>query len=154
MAFKVKPRSFHGNGFFSILSTARGHAWPLRAVGTAVVRRWPRARWRDQTAFRDLREGRTEEEWSLERSAAVMSTAEAVTVAAAITRQGAFFPAQKDPLSLLPGYLLGVVLKDNQEDRDRLLAYWDGPVRRRGEGDALWKRMYELRKVLEEMDAT
>src|SRR5690606_2167746 len=58
--------------------------------------------------FRDLREGRTEEGWNVERPAAVMSTAEAVTVAAAITRQGAFFPAQKDPVSLIPGYLLGV----------------------------------------------
>jgi MoxR-like ATPase len=106
------------------------------------------------TTFRDLREGRTGEGWSVERPAAVMSTAEAVTVAAAITRQGAFFAAQKDPVSLLPGYLLGVVLKDNQEDRERLLAYWDGPIRRRGEGDALWKRMYELRNVLEEMDAS
>jgi MoxR-like ATPase len=106
------------------------------------------------TTFRDLREGRTEEGWSLERPAAVMSTAEAVTVAAAITRQGAFFPAQKDPVSLLPGYLLGVVLKDNQEDRDRLLAYWDGPIRRRGEGDALWKRLYDLRNVLEVEDAS
>lgn len=106
------------------------------------------------TTFRDLREGRTEEGWTVERPAAVMSTAEAVTLAAAITRQGAFFSSQKDPVSLLPGYLLGVVLKDNQEDRDRLLAYWDGPIRRRGEGDALWKRMYELRKVLEEMDAS
>jgi MoxR-like ATPase len=104
------------------------------------------------TTFRDLRQGRTEEGWNVERPAAVMSTAEAVTVAAAITRQGAFFAAQKDPVSLLPGYLLGVVLKDNQEDRDRLLAYWDGPIRRRGEGDSLWKRMYELRKVLEEAD--
>lgn len=106
------------------------------------------------TTFRDLREGRTAEGWSVERPASVLSTAEAVTVAAAITRQGAFFPAQKDPVSLLPGYLLGVVLKDNQEDRERLLAYWDGPIRRRGEGDALWKRMYELRNVLEEMDAS
>jgi MoxR-like ATPase len=105
------------------------------------------------TTFRDLRQGRTDEGWNVERPAAVMSTAEAVTVAAAITRQGSFFRTQKDPVSLLPGYLLGVVLKDNQEDRDRLLAYWDGPIRRRGDGDALWKRMYELRKVLEEMDA-
>jgi MoxR-like ATPase len=101
------------------------------------------------TTFRDLREGRTEEGWNVERPAAVMSTAEAVTVAAAITRQGAFFPAQRDPVSLLPGYLLGVVLKDNQEDHDRLLAYWDGPIRRRGERDPHWLRMYELRSVLE-----
>jgi MoxR-like ATPase len=102
------------------------------------------------TTFRDLRQGRTEEGWDVEPPAAVMSTAEAVTVAAAITRQGAFFPARRDPVSLLPGHLLGVVLKDNQEDRDRLLAYWDGPIRRRGETDALWKRMYESREVLEE----
>src|SRR4029079_4843970 len=31
------------------------------------------------TTFRDLREGRTDEGWSIERPAAVMSTAEAVT---------------------------------------------------------------------------
>ena len=104
------------------------------------------------TTFRDLRDGQTDEGWNVERPAAVMSTAEAVTVAAAITRQGAFFPTQKDPVSLVPGYLLGVVLKDNTEDRDRLLAYWDGPVRRRSDEDALWKRMYELRDVLEETE--
>lgn len=106
------------------------------------------------TTFRDLRDGRTGEGWNVEKPAAVMSTAEAVTVATAITRQGAFFFSKRDPVSLLPGYLLGVVLKDNQEDRGRLLAYWDGPVRRRGEGDPLWKRMYELRSVLEESDAS
>ncbi|QDT89868.1 ATP-binding protein [Gimesia algae] len=104
------------------------------------------------TTFRDLRDGRTDEGWSVERPAAVMSTAEAVTVAAAITRQGAFFASQKDPVSLVPGYLLGVVFKDNSDDRDRLLAYWDGPVRRRSESDALWKRMYELRHVLEDAE--
>lgn len=102
------------------------------------------------TAFRDLRDGRTDEGWNVERPAAAMSTAEAVTVLTSIVRQGAFFPALKDPVSLLPGYLLGVVLKDNSEDRERLLAYWDGPVRRRGEADPLWKRMYDLRAVLEE----
>ncbi|RCS54069.1 AAA family ATPase [Bremerella cremea] len=102
------------------------------------------------TTFRDLRDGNTAEGWSVERPASVMSTAEAVTIAAAIARQGVFFPAQRDPISLLPGHLLGVVLKDNVEDRERLLAYWDGPIRRRSENDAHWKRMYELRDVLEE----
>lgn len=105
------------------------------------------------TTFRDLRDGQTAEGWTVEKPGAVMSTAEAVTVAAAITRQGAFFPGQQDPVSLLPGYLLGVVLKDNAEDRDRLLAYWDGAVRRRSEeDDPLWKRMYSLRDVLESAD--
>lgn len=104
------------------------------------------------TTFRDLRDGATDEGWTVERPDAVMSTAEAVTVAAAITRQGAFFASARDPISLLPGYLLGVVLKDNTEDRERLLAYWDGPVRRRAEDSSHWKRMYELRDVLEATD--
>lgn len=104
------------------------------------------------TVFRDLREGRSAEGWSVDKPAAVMSTAEAVAVSAAITRQTAFFPGPQDPLSLLPGYLLGVVLKDNPEDRERLLAYWDGPVRRRGEQEPLWKRLHELRETLEDVE--
>ncbi len=85
-----------------------------------------------------------------------MSVAEAVSVAAALGLQRAYFP-QSDPASLLPGYLLGVVEKDDPKDRGRLLAYWDGPVRRRSEGAggitpekaALWKKLFELRGVLE-----
>ncbi|MCA9196281.1 MAG: AAA family ATPase [Planctomycetales bacterium] len=106
------------------------------------------------TTFRDLRNGRTREGWDVERPDAVMSTAEAVTVATAITRQNAFFLGQRDTVSLLPGYLLGVVLKDNAEDRQRLLSYWDGVVRRRGEaGHPLWQRLYDLRNILDDAGA-
>ena len=108
------------------------------------------------TAFRDLRNGRTAEGHVVEKPATVMSVAEAVSVAAALGLQRAYFP-QSDPASLLPGYLLGVVEKDDPKDRGRLLAYWDGPVRRRSEGAggitpekaALWKKLFELRGVLE-----
>jgi hypothetical protein len=80
-----------------------------------------------------------------------MSTAEAVAVATAITRESVFFPSGFDPISRMPGHLLGVVLKDDAKDRERLLAYWDGPVRRRAEdGAPLWKRLVELRSTLEE----
>ncbi|MCA9036556.1 MAG: AAA family ATPase [Planctomycetaceae bacterium] len=103
------------------------------------------------TAFRDLREGRTVEGWTVEKPGTVMSTAEAVAIAASIGRQTCFFPSQKDPLSLLPGQLLGVVLKDDAQDRARLLAYWDSAVARRAKtGSSLWKRLSELRKELEE----
>jgi len=103
------------------------------------------------TAFRDLREGRTVEGWTVEKPGTVMSTAEAVAIAAAIGRQSTFFPSQKDPLSLLPGHLLGVVLKDDAQDRSRLLAYWDSVVKRRSEGGARsWKRLLELRSDLED----
>ena len=102
------------------------------------------------TVFRDLRNGRSDEGWQVTRPSSVMSTAEAVAVAAAITREAAFFPSGFDPVSRLPGHLLVVVLKDDEKDRERLLAYWDGPVRRRADdGMPLWKRLSQLRGVLE-----
>ena len=102
------------------------------------------------TAFRDLRSGRTVEGWAVESPGTVMSTAEAVGVATALGLEAAYFPAERDPASLVPGYLLGVVLKDDPKDRGRLLAYWDGAIKRRAEGGArLWKRLHELRSVLE-----
>jgi len=103
------------------------------------------------TVFRDLRSGRTEEGWQVQQPSTVMSTAEAVAVAGAIMREGAFFPSGFDPVSRLPGHLLGVVMKDEPKDRDRLLGYWDSVVRRRAEdGGPLWRRLSELRSVLEE----
>jgi hypothetical protein len=79
-----------------------------------------------------------------------MSTAEAVAVTAAILREGAFFPSGFDPISKLPGHLLGVVMKDDAKDRERLLHYWDGPFSRRAEaGNPLWKRLSELRSHIE-----
>jgi MoxR-like ATPase len=102
------------------------------------------------TAFRDLREGRTQEGWSVEKPSTVMSTAEAVAIATSIGRQAAYFPGQRDPLSLVPGLLLGTVLKDDAQDRARLLGYWDSTVKRRAEdGSRLWKRLHELRSALE-----
>lgn len=100
--------------------------------------------------FRDLRSGRTAEGWQVQQPSTVMSTAEAVAVTAAILREGAFFPSGFDPISRLPGHLLGVVMKDDSKDRERLLNYWDGPVRRRTEGGhPLWKRLSELRSNIE-----
>jgi MoxR-like ATPase len=103
------------------------------------------------TAFRDLRQGRSAEGWTVERPSTVMSTAEAVAVASSLGRQGEFFPSGRDPLSLLPGHLLGVVLKDDAQDRGRLLAYWDSVVKRRADdGSRLWRQLLELRGSLED----
>jgi MoxR-like ATPase len=107
------------------------------------------------TAFRDLRGGRTAEGWPVERPGAVLSTAEAVGVASSLALETAFFP-ERDELALVPGYLLGVVLKDDPKDRGRLLAYWDGAVRRRADPATahpnadLWRKLVDLRRVLEE----
>jgi MoxR-like ATPase len=102
------------------------------------------------TAFRDLRSGRSVEGWAVEKPSTVMSTAEAVSVATSLGLQRAYFPSDRDPASLLPTHLLGVVTKDDPKDRGRLLAYWDGAVKRRADGGArLWKHLFELRSVLE-----
>ena len=43
------------------------------------------------------------------------------------------------------------VVGGERDDRGRLLAYWDGAIKRRAEkGARSWKRLLELRKVLEE----
>lgn len=100
------------------------------------------------TVFRDLRTGRSTEGWDVERPGTVMSTAEAVQVAASLAISTAYLPSG-DALDLLPGHLLGVVRKDDASDHARLLGYWDGPVRRRAEdGAAMWRRLWDLRETL------
>lgn len=100
------------------------------------------------TVFRDLREGRSAEGWDVERPGTVMSTAEAVQVAASLGVAAAYLPGG-DALDLVPGHLLGVVRKDDPADHARLLGYWDGPVRRRAEdGSAMWRRLWDLRENL------
>jgi hypothetical protein len=102
------------------------------------------------TAFRDLRSGISVEGWPVERPTTVMSTAEAVGVTTSLGLQSAYLGVA-DPLSLLPGYLLGAVRKDDPEDQGRLLAYWDSTIRHRAENGArMWRRLYELRHVLGE----
>jgi len=103
------------------------------------------------TVFRDLRLGRTEEGYAVEKPSTVMSTAEAVSVAASIGMSAAFLTSDRDVLGLVPGYLAGVVTKDDPKDRGRLLAYWDGVVKKRAEGkQRLWQTLHELRAQLEE----
>jgi MoxR-like ATPase len=102
------------------------------------------------TAFRDLRSGRAVEGWAVERPTTVMSTAEAVGVATSIGLQVTYLDRRADPVALLPGYLLGTVRKDDPADQGKLLGYWDTVVKRRAQGGArLWRRLYELRPVLE-----
>ena len=77
------------------------------------------------TAFRDLRAGRSVEGWAVEKPSTVMSTAEAVGVTTSMGLQTGFLDSPADDAwRLLPGYLLGVVLKDDPKDRGRLLAYF------------------------------
>jgi MoxR-like ATPase len=102
------------------------------------------------TAFRDLRLGRSTEGWEVERPSTVLSTAEAVSVATSLGVAAAYLPQNGDLLARLPGQLLGAVRKDDPADADRLLGYWDGPVRRRAEqGATTWRTLWDQRGDLE-----
>jgi hypothetical protein len=103
------------------------------------------------TTFRDLRLGRSIEGWTVEKPGTVMSTAEAVAIATSLGLQAAYLGGERAPLNFLPGYLLGVVRKDDPQDQARLLGYWDAAVKRRSDsGDRLWRQLWELREVLEQ----
>jgi MoxR-like ATPase len=137
------------------ISDAEAETTLVRRQATAVVQRAGAAFGVDDavldalvTVFRDLRSGRSAEGWDVERPGTVMSTAEAVQVAASLGVAAAYLPSG-DVLDLVPGHLLGVVRKDDPADHGRLLGYWDGPVRRRAEdGSAMWRRLWDLRENL------
>ncbi|MCQ4622359.1 AAA family ATPase [Corynebacterium sp. CCUG 69979] len=101
------------------------------------------------TAFRDLRAGVSREGWPVEKPTTVLSTAEAVSVSTSIALSAAYFPARSDGLRDLAGHLLGVVLKDDPADADRLRGYWDAVVHRRAEeGAAPWRTLWDQREEL------
>lgn len=102
------------------------------------------------TTFRDLRLGQSAEGWAIERPTTVMSTSEAVAVATSLGLQATYFGVPPDRAwRLLPGYLLGVVQKDEPKDYRCLLAYWDGAVKRRAVHDPFWAALYDARSSLE-----
>jgi MoxR-like ATPase len=75
------------------------------------------------TLFRDLRTGYTSEGASVDRVSAVMSTAEAVSVAHATGIRGWFLRGQAGGVTDLVESLAGVAAKDSAEDLARLRRY-------------------------------
>ena len=71
-------------------------------------------------------------------------------MATSLALEAAYLGDGGDALSLLPGYLLGVVRKDDPRDQARLLGYWDSAVKRRASaGSDPWRRLWERRSALE-----
>jgi MoxR-like ATPase len=91
------------------------------------------------TAFRDLRSGSTAEGVAIKRPDAVMSTAEAVNVAVAACLEARYLGDGRVTAAGIARGLLGVALKDNQDDAARLRFYIDTVVRERARQDRVWK---------------
>ncbi len=100
------------------------------------------------TVFRDLRAGSTVEGWPVDRPSAAMSTGDAVDAATSLGLHASFFG--DGVLGQLPAILLGLVLREAPQDRAKLLAYWDGPVKRRADAArGSWSKLLALRGAME-----
>ncbi|WP_457032506.1 ATP-binding protein [Kitasatospora sp. P5_F3] len=98
------------------------------------------------TTFRELRSGATREGASMDRLSAVMSTAEAVSVAHAMGVRAWFLRGEPGDASDLVSCLAGTAAKDSPEDLARLRRYLEQRVsRRRGPH---WQALHAARHLL------
>lgn len=100
------------------------------------------------TVFQELRAGSTREGTAIKAPEAVMSTAEAVSVAYAGALEARYFGDGRLTPAELARQLLGVVFKDNRDDAKRLRHYLDSVVRERARRDANWKCFFDASKGL------
>jgi len=98
------------------------------------------------TAFNELRRGTTDDGAVLERPSAVMSTAEAVSVAFAASLDAYYFGERQLTGEQIGRQMVGTVLKDNPDDGKKLAHYFDTVVRQRAKRSAAWASCLAARK--------
>ena len=98
------------------------------------------------TAFRELREGKTDRGDAMERLSSVMSTAEAVSVAHAVGLRGWFLRGDAGTATDIVECLAGTAAKDNSDDLAKLRTYLEQHAQRR-KGDQ-WQELYDARHRL------
>ena len=98
------------------------------------------------TAFRELRDGKTERGDAMERLSSVMSTAEAVSVAHAVGLRGWFLRGDAGTAADIVDCLAGTAAKDSNDDLAKLRTYLEQHVQRR-KGDQ-WQELYDARHRL------
>jgi MoxR-like ATPase len=101
------------------------------------------------TAFHDLREGKTGEGTQFEKPAAVLSTAEAVSVGMSAGLDAFYYGEGRLTPDRVARHLAGAVLKDSPDDLQKLKHYFDVVVRQRGKSvGGPWAEFYSARKWL------
>jgi MoxR-like ATPase len=98
------------------------------------------------TTFRELRNGETSDGTAMEKLSAVMSTAEAVSVAHAVGIRGWYLRGDAGSAGDLVECLAGTAAKDNAEDLKKIRRYLEQRVPKR-KGDH-WKAFFEARHLL------
>ena len=100
------------------------------------------------TTFSDLRKGRTEEGAAVERPGAVLSTAEAVSVAFCAGLEAYYYGNGQVTGAHLSRQLVGTVLKDSEDDTKKVRQYFDLIVKSRAHRNEHWKSFYDGRGIL------
>lgn len=101
------------------------------------------------TTFHEIREGETLDGVKLDRAAAVMSTAEAVSVGHHAALHASFFGAQAVEPEHLVLHLAGTAAKDRTDDLAVLRAYFEVAVKGRAAREVgAWKAFYAARRHL------
>jgi MoxR-like ATPase len=97
------------------------------------------------TTFHELRQGQSAEGTKIDQPAAVMSTAEAVSVYYQTALTGLYYDDGKITIDNLVQNLMGAVIKENRDDVQKLKAYFNSVVKTRSKAKH-WDEFYEARK--------
>ena len=101
------------------------------------------------STYHELREGISSLGHRIDRPAAVMSTAEAVSVYYQTMLTAYYYGDSRMDLGCLVQNLVGAVQKENGEDLEKLRGYFQTVIRDKGGKEGgLWSSYYEARKYL------
>ncbi len=99
--------------------------------------------------YHELREGVTAEGTVVDKPAAVMSTAEAVSVFFQAFSHAWYYGDGRMDLRILTETLLGAVCKEQQDDLEKLKGYFNTAVKAKSSREGgIWKAYYETRTFL------
>jgi MoxR-like ATPase len=95
------------------------------------------------TVFREIRNGKTSDGVSLKKPTTTLSTAEAIGVALDAALHARFFGAGDVGAADIARNMVGVVVKEDQEDRDSLKEYAALVAKKRGAKEKAWKDFHD-----------
>ena len=101
------------------------------------------------STYHELREGVSSLGHRIDRPAAVMSTAEAVSVYYQTMISGYYYGDGTMDVDCLVQNLTGAVSKENKDDLEKVRAYFSTVIRDKSSREGgIWSRYYEARKWL------
>ena len=95
------------------------------------------------TVFREIRNGKTSDGVSLKKPTTTLSTAEAIGVALDAALHSQFFGTKEVGPADIARNMVGVVVKEDQEDRDSLKEYASLVAKKRGAKEKTWEEFYD-----------